>query len=466
MKTKQLKSTLDRESSSVALGLPGGRVPLHEDPKRRFNRVCTWIRQHTSKLDYGTKWSGGIVHCNTNEEVMDFFHRKRKWLGGITREKFARHFANEATFYFAGRGEGESLVMLDIDCHESGTLAGAKALAASMKRFFPNLYTEVSTNGNGMHGFFLVEATGSKTNDELKRLAEALTKWLEHHPHDVQFIEVKGLAPIKTIQDRRLVGYKSGSLAKVPREAVARFEELVATTNLTLTDLGTVIGQPEADCPQPVIMMPPKMTVISKSAVKRTPCGSISGKHIAVEKLPLYERFAERLPECCEVKTSGNHIVSVTDIAIGLMILHFCCKNMNSDGSMPTARVWAMWDAMFQCGDITRGWNGKRYAAIRNYLSSLKVIEWTDETYRMGWGDDKGQAAKWRFNDQFIAELNKLVEEREEEEEKETSFIDTLSRSPSFIRPIQTWVESEYRVRDLKLLEMTRQVMLLYDQAA
>ena len=190
-KTEHARRSLKSPESDNA-----GRVPLPTDPKKRFNKVCTWIRQHTSNLDYGTKWENHAIHCNTNKEVIDFLLLKRQWLGGITREKFAWHFNNENTFFFAGRGEGESLVMIDIDCQKHrklGTLEGAKALAVSLKRFFPNLYTEVSTNGNGMHGFFLVEATGEKTNDELKRLEKSLRNWLNHHPHDVEDVEIKGL---------------------------------------------------------------------------------------------------------------------------------------------------------------------------------------------------------------------------------------------------------------------------------
>ena len=48
--------------------------------------------------------------------------------------------------------------MLDIDCHRSGSLEGAKQFAAFLKQqYFPDLYYEVSTNGNGIHGFIIVD---------------------------------------------------------------------------------------------------------------------------------------------------------------------------------------------------------------------------------------------------------------------------------------------------------------------
>jgi len=47
---------------------------------------------------------------------------------------------------------------IDIDCHKTGTLEGAIAFANHLKdTLFPNLYFEVSTNGNGVHGYIIIE---------------------------------------------------------------------------------------------------------------------------------------------------------------------------------------------------------------------------------------------------------------------------------------------------------------------
>ena len=465
--TKQYKTQNKARSAGLfdsPSSPPVGRASLL-DPAKKFRKVCKWLRDHASNLDYGYKWRGRVIHCNTNAETMDYLTRKRKWLSRITNEKFSWHFSNQDTFYFAGRSSDYSLVMIDIDCHKRGTLQGAKALAASLHAYFPNLYAEVSTNGNGVHGYILVEA-GKKTNDELKRLEKNLDAWLISHPHDVEMVEIKGLAPTVTIENRRLTNYKAGVLAKVPREAVERFDELTATTKLTLAELDKVINRIETDCNKPsVIKVPNKMKIVSR-AKREKPLGSISGKCINIDRLPMYERFAERFPGSHNIKTSDKHKVTATDIAICLMIVEQCSRNMNVDGSTPTARVKAFWDCMFICGDITRCWNAKRYAAIRNYFSSLGVIDWQDETYRLGYGGDRGQAAKWRFNDAFLTELDKLAEEREEEEEKETPFIDTLSCSSTFIRPREVWIESPQRLFDMKLLDMSNQVLLFYEQAA
>lgn len=466
MKTQQNKTRSTGKFWSLSTP-PAGRVSL--DPVKKFRKVCTWLKKHISHLDYGYKWRGSPIHCNTNEETIAFLLHQRKWLGGITREKFAKHFTGQETFYFTGCRSGYSLVMVDIDCHKRGTLKGAKSLGTDLLQYFPNLYTEVSTNGNGVHGYFLVEVK-SNTNVELKRLEDALDTWLLRHPHDVEMVEIKGLAPTLTIENRRLVNYKAGTLAKVPREAVEHFEELTATTSLTLAQLGGVIEQIEADCGKSsdVVLpeLPPKMEIIAKPAKPRqtkAAVGSITGKHINTDRLENYEWFAEQLLGDQEIKTTGKHKVTITDIAICLMILRFCSRNMNVDGSLPTKRVKAFWDALYSSGEVPRMWNAKRYAAIRNWLSATGKIDWQDETYRLGCGEDKGQAAKWRFNDQFLAELEGIEEEREE---KETSFIDTRTPSTTFLRPVQVWIDSPQRLETLKLIEMTHQVMLLYDQAA
>ena len=47
---------------------------------------------------------------------------------------------------------------MDIDCHASGTLEGALQFAQYLKQnYFPDLYYETSTHGNGVHGFLVVD---------------------------------------------------------------------------------------------------------------------------------------------------------------------------------------------------------------------------------------------------------------------------------------------------------------------
>jgi hypothetical protein len=70
----------------------------------------------------------------------------------------------------------ETLVMIDIDCLKSlglGSKEGALRFAAYLKEeFFPDLHCEPSTNGNGVHGYFVLHKLGldAKTvNAQLRR---------------------------------------------------------------------------------------------------------------------------------------------------------------------------------------------------------------------------------------------------------------------------------------------------------
>ncbi len=165
------------------------------------------------------------------------------------------HFAGRKTFYFTSDGRSssaEALVNIDIDCHGSGTLAGAIAFAEHLKAArFPSLYYEVSTNGNGVHGYIVVEK-GDLGDDGLNGALIVLDRWLKAElsvgDWDVENVEVKGQAPEFTWGATKfeLKGYKSGQLAKLPREALARAEELRGTTRLTVQELRK-LTVPEAE---------------------------------------------------------------------------------------------------------------------------------------------------------------------------------------------------------------------------
>ena len=137
----------------------------------------------------------------------------------------------------------EVLVNIDIDCHGFGSLAGAIAFAEHLKATrFPNLYYEVSTNGNGVHGYIVVDK--GDLGDE--GLNGALSSWTMAQGRvvpghwDVENVEVKGQAPEFTWGQAKceLQTYKSGQLAKLPREALARADELRGTTRLTVRSCG------------------------------------------------------------------------------------------------------------------------------------------------------------------------------------------------------------------------------------
>ena len=58
---------------------------------------------------------------------------------------------------------------------------------------------------------------------------------------------------------------------------------------------------------------------------------------------------------------------------------------------------------MYKCGDLTRAWDNKRFAYLRNMLSDLGFIEWVDETYI----PKGGKAMCWHASEELLELLEK-----------------------------------------------------------
>src|SRR5580704_15777369 len=253
----------------------------HQTIRRRRERQTTiykWLRDRTSAVDYGLKHDGHPIHANRNEEVIEAFNRGR-WLTRLTNTMFDSHFECRQTFYFAGNGKtrsGETLVLIDIDCHLVGSLEGALAFARFLREHhYRDLYFEVSTNGKGVHAYIIVEKFdlhAECVNALLKRLDQHLKTILASTEFDVELVEVKGTCPVFVWgrEKGELTNYKSGQLAKLPREQ-HRFDELNKTARIKCTDL---------------VRLPPTEDELAPRTVKThlrsvAPAGSITGRVIS-----------------------------------------------------------------------------------------------------------------------------------------------------------------------------------------
>lgn len=169
--------------------------------------IYKWLKDRIS-LDIGQKrarkdGSIGPIHLNPNEDVLRIFNNGEWWrLDRLTKAMLDAHFSGEVTLYFTSTGWAsidEVIVMIDIDCHHRGTLAGAIAFAEYLREhYFPNLYFETSTNGNGVHGYLRIHK--SRTGDSvlkrlLARLDGHLKSILADTDFDVELVEIKGSAP-------------------------------------------------------------------------------------------------------------------------------------------------------------------------------------------------------------------------------------------------------------------------------
>jgi hypothetical protein len=130
------------------------------------NPACPQLRRLISPYDHGLKFRGRVLHCNRNERVVRDLN-SRGWVHGMTAAAMRQHFTGESTVYFTADGRvrtPETLLMVDIDCHGTGTYEAAVAFARHLRdHHFPDLYFEPSTNGNGVHAYLLLDKRGFGT---------------------------------------------------------------------------------------------------------------------------------------------------------------------------------------------------------------------------------------------------------------------------------------------------------------
>jgi len=217
-----------------------------KSPKKR-QKIHAWLRKRISPIDFGFKYEGRPIHCNTNTDVLDKLNNGG-WLDRLKNRDFDEHFDGSRTYYFTGNGSrkfDETLAKIDIDCHEKGTPAGALSFAERLRLdplFGHNLYVETSTNGAGAHGYIVVVkgcASDRITNVALKILDLYLKGLSYLDDFDIELVEVKGMCPelIWGLERGRLLKYQLGQLAKLPREAISRADELMGTSRIHVSRL-------------------------------------------------------------------------------------------------------------------------------------------------------------------------------------------------------------------------------------
>lgn len=139
------------------------------------------------------------------------------------------------------------------------------------------------------------------------------------------------------------------------------------------------------------------------------------------------------------------------DMAILLAILKALFNNRNPEGTMPTERIKALWDVLYENGDVSRPWNHHRYKVMRDWLSEQGRLDWQDHRYCWGQGGEKGIACKWSLTPETYDSL------LETEESKASSMDSILLPTPTgeFLMPVKglqrdtDWLfEAEERLAD------------------
>jgi len=423
----------------------------NSDPK-----YFTWLRQRIApyhfalkqpcwdheKMEYKVDGNGNLAleprPININDRILAALVQHHGWLYKLTNECFRDHMESRETWYFQGDGRqdsAETLVMIDIDCQKSrglGSKEGAGRFAAHLKKaFFSDLYFEPSTNCNGMHGYIVLHKLGVSARDVNGQL-RTFEKWLKQEARrvraDIEDVEIKGTCPVFEYKNGKLVKVTAGTNAKLPRG------DIRATTHLDITDLSKFVPVDEL---VPVVR---KCSVGSSSA-------SWCPKAITPNDLADMPRLRDLaitlgLPK---EQCSGRVAVTIEDMAVFLLLLRFFTRNMNDNETLPWARFEGLWTALKKEGDIERAFNPKRFAAIRNHLSSLVVdgellLDWEDETY------SAGRACKWQASEKLMQMIEEEKEERMSSTETELVILD------EYPRPRPSWQPQRDQKEQLRRL--------------
>ena len=381
-----------------------------QQEKWERRQAAKWLMTLTNDRDWGLKVWDDLeqkdvpkpVNCKTT--LFNFLSGFRfAYPRRLTQKVLIEHFLGKRTVYFTGARGEKTLLMLDIDCHRSGSLEGAKQFAAFLKQhYFPDLYYEVSTNGNGIHGFIIVDIWNWSAVDYNGVLRDAqawLRRVLATTDFDVEGVELKGRCPVVVWgedYDRQVKFFTMGGLAKMPREW-KRFKEWKATTKMTAHDLRRL---PD--------LYPVEVTVAVKENVKKqASAASFQGNRIDKDRFQKYLPLAQRFLSAPELISAKSRVfVTTEDVATFLVLLEFFGANPNEDGSMPYKRFARLWKRLYEDGDVNRCFDNKKFAWIRNRVSEKGGIDWIDTTYSVGFRDIQGKAAKWKAS----AELQALME--------------------------------------------------------
>ncbi|QDV36931.1 hypothetical protein [Tautonia plasticadhaerens] len=395
-------------------------MPSEKTRNRRVrDPICSFLKSLISPYGFGWAKPGGVDRY-TNDQMIGQYNRLG-FMGSPNNSDLYAHFAGQTTFYFWADGRKttpRTLSLIDIDCHGRGTAASARAFAEWLEdNGFPALYHEPSTHGKGRHGYFILDKEGLDdvaVANLLKRLDKVLKTLLRlflatHPEHDIEDVEIKGTPHILTWakgEGRQIERMKSGQLAKLPRDILDRFEEFRDTTVLSIQKIYELEDRAE----RIVIPGPRKLSVFRlKGSTRNHPLSTEEAEAIGG---PYLEFARTWVPE--PLATSSRARVEAEDVAIGLVIVKVCTSKSNADGTLPTARIKAIWGRLYQDGEVGRAFDYHRWKAIRDVIEAQGGLEMVDRRYYSGFVADngryiKGKAAKWHMAGWLVETLDEIV---------------------------------------------------------
>lgn len=427
------------------------KLPLTAEQLRRKRTPRSWLTAVVDGLDLGVEIDGIPIHANTsyapdhskhgqkNARMIDLINERlmasrenRKatifpsldWKTG----NLIAHCDQRMTLFYVGKPGGLMLLAFDVDNKRRGTAEGALELCDHLASYelFKNLYHEPSRGGVGRHANFILDPCGLN-EPAIKSLLKMACIWAneEAQAFDVEMVEMKGLPPETVIENGKVQSYKAGVLATVPRGLFDRFDEIKNMPVVRADALRQLVSpayRRHMEEEQAKKQNKKESSPQAPAAGARTilpVSGSMRGKHISDEMLSgleedgCYGQLAANLLGDRRIPTTTRTVAIAPDLAILLMILEFCTKNISENNGMPEKRIAKLWEALYQCGDVDRAYNHHRFKVLRNFLSDRGMIDWKSSEYRIGWyrknGDYiPGECMKWKLDQTVMEELEKL----------------------------------------------------------
>ena len=413
---------MDRQYHAQPRSNQAGRRQPTSTPKQKRSREFHWLKQCISKYVLGEareidldecndrfiladdrKNHTRVIHLNTKAALAESFRHGKPWKRvSWTNEMFADHASGAATLYYTS-GEQQGLICIDVDCHEYGNPADAMLLCQWLAdNYFPGLYYEPSSNGNGAHAYLIVDFTNGGTAEPspkvkrmLKEIGESLDKTAKLLGFDVELVEICGTPSFMIWRNGEFVRAEFGQLCKLPRG----IKECQHTTQMTLTDLWeTATEQEYTEDDTEAEKKKPRRQRLQEPRERKSR-GSIQGCAITDPKVRSMMPQAKMLMDTGLIRAMCNKSLGVVteDVAYYLACQAFFASNpFAPDGANPVARLRGLWDACYASGTFARAYHPSRAAAIRRALMRIGAVDLVSDWYRYIPGKPgKGIARRW-----------------------------------------------------------------------
>jgi hypothetical protein len=422
-------------------------TPERKKRKRDFRQKTpfAFLRSLISKYDWGYVWDGHPIHANKERRILNIFDKVEGCFPfRLSNQRLSDHLTGHVPAYFtmnAKSNDDLAMFMVDVDCHKSGDKAEALRFVQSLDDL--DVYPEPSKRG--AHGYVLLHKGGHHpefVNGLLDRLAECLDYKAHTEGYDIEHVEVKGQALVYDFQTKNL---KVGKLAAIPVDLLGGFAQWQQTVKpITVTELHRLVTKLEKQRP--------KVKVVKHEGSLGCPFTDADLESTRFGG-KLY-KIARELMSYHPLRTSSRTVVEFEDMAVHLMELRWFTKNMNKDGSMPSARFEYWSNRLKAEGKIKRGHDCHRHAAMNRLLSSLGLLDWQDNTYVPPTYVDghkvEGRAAQWQATEAFMQRLEQDndIHTGQRESLAVTEWVKSLVQCPEseVIRPVAIEETPLYRL--------------------